>query len=105
MKKLLAIAALLTAVAAPMAAQAHVDVGIGINLGPPVVYGGYRYAYAPPPPVYYSPAPVYYEAPRVYYRGYYRDRAWCPDEDRGYYRHGWHHEGWHDRDHDRWDRR
>ncbi|GAC1627454.1 MAG: hypothetical protein NVS9B10_16460 [Nevskia sp.] len=80
---------------APLAAQAHVDVGIGINLGAPLIYEGGYYA---PPPVYYAPPPVYYVpaapvyyygAPRVYYGGSYYG-----------YRPGYRYDGY--RDHDRY---
>ena len=77
----------LAAVAAPVPAEARVDVVIGapyIGYPPPVYY--------PPPPVYYAPPPVYYPVPPVgyyppppprYYGGYrpvygnpYRYRRW-----------------------------
>jgi hypothetical protein len=65
------------ALALPASARTHVDIGVGLNLGPPVVYGGYGYAapapvYVAPPPVYYVPPPVYYTpAPGYYYEGRY----------------------------------
>lgn len=59
----LALAGLLSA--APASARTHVDIGVGLNIGPPIVYGGY--GYAPPAPVYVAPPqPVYVVPPPVY---------------------------------------
>lgn len=46
-----------------------------VRLGVDVIWGGYGYDYAPPPPVVYYPAyyqsyPVYYEPYPVYDRGH-----------------------------------
>ena len=70
-------AALVVAALSWAPAQAHVGLGIGINLGAPYYYHPYYYRpypyyyyapypiYAPPPTVVVQPAPVYQVAPAV----------------------------------------
>ena len=95
------------------AAQAHVDVSVGIGL-PGIAIGIPAPVYVAPPPVYYEPAPVYVRPQRYYapapvvvapypvYRagwvrpGYYGDRWHRRDE--------WREHHWRDQEHDRGDR-
>ena len=95
------------------AAQAHVDVSVGIGL-PGIAIGIPAPVYVAPPPMYYPPAPVYvqpqtyYAPPPVVVAPYPVYRAgWVRP---GYYGHRWdrreqwrqHH--WRDHEHDRGDR-
>lgn len=52
------------------AANAQVRVGVGVNIGTPVVYRPAPVVYAPAPVVYRRPAPVIYRRPVVYRRHY-----------------------------------
>lgn len=111
MKKILMMLGLVTASAAPLAASAHTDVRIGLNVGVPIVSyrvpAYYDYGtvverpYCPPRPVVYESyygQPYYrvnYERPVIVYRDHdsYRDH----DE---HERHEWREE----REHSHWHR-
>lgn len=80
MKKLLVVAGLALASLLPLAAQARVHVGVGINLGFP----GYYQPYYAPPPVYYAPPPVYYYGPPAAYEEYYERPRYRRHEYREY---------------------
>lgn len=60
-KQILMTAGLSLAGLLPLAASAHTDLSIGLNLG------GYAPVYEAPPPVYYAPPPRVYYAPPTYY--------------------------------------
>lgn len=104
-KTLIAIGGLGLAALLPLAASAHTDVSIGLNLGGYPVYAApapvyytppQPVYYAPPQPVYYSPAPVYYGGNVSYYDG---GRRWCRDGHRG---HEWREHEWHEHGGRRW---
>jgi hypothetical protein len=73
MKKILLIAAIAAGSVTASQAGVHLSIGLGIPVGPPVVYAPPAPVYAPPPPVcapppvvYAPPPPVVYTPPVVY---------------------------------------
>jgi len=100
------------ALGATSAAQAHVDVSVGIGL-PGIAFGFPAPVYVAPPPVYYQPAPVYVQPQAYYAQPAYAPQvvvAPYPVYRTGWVRPGYYGEGWrgrqewrehHGRGHDR----
>ena len=97
MSKILVAVVLAVGSVLPLAASAHTDVSIGLNLGVPLYEPYYEPYYEPRPVVRYAPPEVYY-GPRYYYPG----RVVIYDDG---YRRGWrgHHHDWDGRGYGRGD--